>query len=130
MGVDWCYILLSWEAAECHSNAFLELLDPSTVEKIIQGLSTRQPIGCVTPHSGFLWPRCNFTQPSAQLFYHPCVLKSNLTTLVDLCAVVVVEHPLRVGGAHGVLHDVAGGEDAGEGDAAEGEDPFEHFLVV
>ena len=48
----------------------------------------------------------------------------------DLGAVVVVEHPLRIGGAHCVLHDVAGGEEAGEGDAAEGEDPLEDLLVA
>ena len=49
---------------------------------------------------------------------------------MDLGAVVVVEHPLRVGSVHGVLHEVCGGEDEGEEDAAEGEGPLENPLVV
>ena len=54
----------------------------------------------------------------------------HLTTLMDLGAVVVVEHPLRFGLVQGVLHDVGGGEDAGEDDAGEGQDPLEDPLVV
>ena len=50
--------------------------------------------------------------------------------MLDLGAVVVVEHPLWVGLVHGVLHEVGGSEDAGEYDAGEGEDPLEDPLVV
>ena len=43
---------------------------------------------------------------------------------------MVVEHPLRFGLVQGVLHEVGGGEDAGEDDAGEGQDPLEDPLVV
>ena len=50
--------------------------------------------------------------------------------LAFLCAVVVVEHHLRAVVAHGVLHEVAACKEAGEGDAAVGERPLEHGLVL